>query len=101
VAQLSRYSPEVRRRAVWMAFWCERPVGPVEQRPYGRVVYTPYWTTFELPAVEMKAASVGTLDQIAAGLRQWSPRKTRAAQSPPSRSAYFCSRAALTALLTL
>ena len=41
MAQPSRYSPEVRRRAVWMAFWCDRPVGPVEQRPNGRLFYTP------------------------------------------------------------
>jgi hypothetical protein len=38
---------------------------------------TPYWTTFELPAIDMKAASVGILDQIVAGLRQWSLRKSR------------------------
>jgi hypothetical protein len=69
VAQPSRYSPEVRRRAVWMAFRCERPVGPVEQRPYGRLFYTPYWATSELPPIDMKSASVGILDQIAAGLR--------------------------------
>jgi hypothetical protein len=31
--------------------------------------YTPYWTTFELPPIDMKAASVGILDQIATGLR--------------------------------
>lgn len=30
---------------------------------------TPYWTTFELPAIDMKVSSVGTLDQIVAGLR--------------------------------
>jgi len=30
---------------------------------------TPYWTTFELPAIDMKAASVGILDQMVAGLR--------------------------------
>ena len=30
---------------------------------------TPYWTTFELPAIDMKAASVGLLDQIVAGSR--------------------------------
>jgi len=45
------------------------PVGPREERPYGRLFYTPYWTTFELPAIGMKAASVGILDQIVAGLR--------------------------------
>jgi hypothetical protein len=37
--------------------------------PFGRLFYTPYWITFELPAIDMKAASVGILDQIAAGLR--------------------------------
>jgi hypothetical protein len=30
---------------------------------------TPYWTTFELPAIDMKAASVGVSTQIAAGHR--------------------------------
>jgi len=32
-------------------------------------VGTPYWITFEFPAIDMKAASVGILDQIATGLR--------------------------------
>jgi len=45
------------------------PVGPREKRPFRRLCYTPYWTTFELPAIDMKVASVGILDQIAAGLR--------------------------------
>jgi hypothetical protein len=45
------------------------PVWPHEQRPFGRLFYTPYWTTFELPVIDMKAASVGVLDQIVAGLR--------------------------------
>jgi hypothetical protein len=30
---------------------------------------TPYWITFELPSIDMKAASVGILDQTVAGLR--------------------------------
>jgi hypothetical protein len=30
--------------------------------------YTPYWTTFELPSIDMKVASVGVLDQMVAGL---------------------------------
>ena len=34
-----------------------------------RIVFTPYWTTFELPAIDMKAACVGALDQTVAGLR--------------------------------
>ena len=45
------------------------PVGPREQRPFGRLFYTPYWITFELPAIDVKAASVGILDQIVARLR--------------------------------
>jgi hypothetical protein len=31
-----------------------------------RIRFTPYWTTFELPTIDMKAASVGILDQIVA-----------------------------------
>ena len=46
-----------------------------EGRPWiahkqGRIgATTPYWTTFELPAIDVKAASVGLLDQLVAGLR--------------------------------
>ena len=36
------------------------------QRPFGRLFYTPYWTTFEFPAIDMKAASVSTLGQMVA-----------------------------------
>jgi hypothetical protein len=36
---------------------------------FARDFYTPYWTTFELPSIDMKDASVGLLDQIVAGLR--------------------------------
>jgi hypothetical protein len=32
-------------------------------------ICTPYWTTFELSAIDVKAASVGLLDHIVAGLR--------------------------------
>ena len=39
--------------------------------------FTPYWTTFELPAIDMKAASVGILDRIVTGLREWSLRRSR------------------------
>jgi len=53
------------------------PVRPREQTPYGRLFYTPYWTTFELPTIDMKAASVGILDQTVARLRWWSLRKSR------------------------
>jgi hypothetical protein len=35
----------------------------------GAAASTPYWMTFELPPIDMKAASIGILDQIAAGLR--------------------------------
>jgi len=35
---------------------------------FRRLFYTPYWITFELPSIDMKAASVGLLDQIVAGL---------------------------------
>ena len=45
------------------------PVRPREQGPFRRILYTPYWTTFELPLIDMKAASIGILGQIAAGLR--------------------------------
>jgi hypothetical protein len=38
---------------------------------------TPYWTTFELPLIDMKAALVGTVDQIVAGLRQCILRRTQ------------------------
>ena len=41
----------------------------IEQKPFRRLFYTPYWTTFELPATDMKASSIGLLDQIVAGLR--------------------------------
>jgi hypothetical protein len=34
-----------------------------------RPCFTPYWTTFELPTIDMKASSVGTLDQIVVRLR--------------------------------
>jgi len=47
----------------------EYPIGPREQSPFRSIFYTPYWTTFELPAIDMKAASVGVLDQIVAGVR--------------------------------
>jgi hypothetical protein len=49
------------------------PVRPREQRLFRRLIYTSYWTTFELTATDMKAASVGILDQTVAGPRQWSP----------------------------
>jgi hypothetical protein len=65
----SRSSPEVRERAVRMVSEHWHPVGPRKQRPFGRLFYTPDWTTFELPVIDMKAASVGVLDQIVAGLR--------------------------------
>jgi hypothetical protein len=42
----------------------ERPVGSREERPFARLFYTPYWTTFELLAIDMKTASVGTLHQV-------------------------------------
>jgi hypothetical protein len=45
------------------------PVGPHKQRPFRTLFYTPYWITFELPAIDMKVASVGVLDQIVTGLR--------------------------------
>ena len=45
------------------------PVGPREQMAFRRLFYTPYWITFELPAIDMKAASVGIVDQIVARLR--------------------------------
>jgi len=77
MARASRHSPEVRERAVRMVSEHGHPVGPREQRPFARHFYTPYWTTFELRSIEMKAASVGLLDQIVAGLRQWSLRKSR------------------------
>ena len=41
----------------------------IEQKPFKRLFYTPYWTTFELVAIDVKAASVGILDQIVARLR--------------------------------
>jgi len=46
-----------------------RPVEPREQRPYRRLFYTPYWTTFEPPVIDVKAALVGIVDRIVAGLR--------------------------------
>jgi hypothetical protein len=49
---------------------------------FRRIFYTPYWTTFELRSIEMKAASVGLLDQIVIGLRQWRLRRGRAAHFP-------------------
>jgi hypothetical protein len=69
MARASRYSPEVRERAVGMLFECERPVGPREQKLFRRLFCTPYWTTSEPRSIDMKAAAVGTLDQIVAGLR--------------------------------
>jgi hypothetical protein len=45
------------------------PGEPRGERLFGRLFYTPYWTVFELPPIDMKAASVGILDQIGAGLR--------------------------------
>jgi hypothetical protein len=53
------------------------PVGPREQRSFRRPFYTPYWTTFELSAIDMKVASIGILGQIAAGLGLWSLRRSR------------------------
>jgi len=61
--------PEVRARAVRMVFEHGHPVGPREKRPFRRHFHTPYWTTYELPAIDMKAASVGIWSQIVAGLR--------------------------------
>jgi len=55
----------------------ERPVGSREQTPFARLFYTPYWTTFELPPIDMKVASIGILGPIVAGLRWWSLRKSR------------------------
>jgi hypothetical protein len=52
--------------------WVGRPIGAREETPFLSDFYTPYWTTFELPPIDMKAASVGILDQIVVGLRQWS-----------------------------
>jgi hypothetical protein len=77
MARPSRYSPEVRERAVRTVFECERPVGPREQRPFGRLFCTPYWTTFELPAIDMKAASVGILGQIVGRPQVRSLRESR------------------------
>jgi hypothetical protein len=64
MARASRYSPEVRERAVRMVFECERPVGPHEQKLSRRLFYTPYWTTFELPAIDIKAELIGILDRV-------------------------------------
>ncbi len=42
-----------------------------------RIVFTPYWTTFELPATDTRVAPVGILDRIVAGLRpKWRLRKS-------------------------
>jgi len=45
------------------------PVGSRKQTLFGRPFYTPYWTTFELPPIDVKVASVGMLDRIVAGLK--------------------------------
>ena len=55
-AQWAPVKEEQRRRG--------HPVGSREQRPFGRLFCTPYWTTFELLSIDMKAASVGILDQM-------------------------------------
>jgi len=34
-----------------------------------RIVFTPYWTTFELPATDMRGVPAGILDQKVAGLK--------------------------------
>jgi hypothetical protein len=70
-----------------MSFECERPVRPHEQRPFRTLFYTPYWITFELPVIDMKAASIGVLDQIVAGLRQWTFRRSRGGSE--SRTEYL------------
>jgi hypothetical protein len=73
-----------RDRAVRMVFAHGHPVGPHEQRPFRRLFYTPYWITLELPAIDMKVASVALLDQIATGLRWWILRKSPAGHSRTS-----------------
>ena len=45
------------------------PVRPRVESCFRRLFHTPYWTTFELPAIDMNAASVGIVDQIVAGRR--------------------------------
>jgi len=62
------------------------PVGPREQRPFRRLFYTPYWMTFELLPIDMKAASVGILDQMVVGLRWWSLWKSRGGSLPSLRA---------------
>jgi hypothetical protein len=61
--------PEVRERAVRIVSEHGHPVGLRAERPFRRLFYTPYWTTSELPAIDMKASSVGLLDHIGAELR--------------------------------
>jgi hypothetical protein len=65
------------------------PVRSREQRPCGKVFYTSYWITFELPPIDMKAASVGSLDQIVAGLRQGASGKAGTVQADAEPSAGY------------
>jgi hypothetical protein len=51
-----------------------------------RPLFTPYWITFELPSIDVKAASIGILDQVVAGLRQCSLRRTRGGSCEPRPS---------------
>jgi hypothetical protein len=52
---------------VGISLW--KPISPFGERAVSSETNTPYWTTFELPLIEMKAASVGILEQAIAGLR--------------------------------
>ena len=63
--------------------WRGHSVGPVEKRLSRRLFYTPYWTTFELPTIDMKAASVGMLDQIVTGLKVMEPPESAGRFSYP------------------
>jgi len=49
--------------------WQGHPVGSREESCFRRLFYTPYWITFELPTIDMKAAAAGILNQIVAAFR--------------------------------
>ena len=69
----------LRVLAPWMSdSWLDKPKGHERSVAHAPgLCSTPYWTAFELPSIDVKAAAVGILDQIRAGLRWWSLREGR------------------------
>jgi hypothetical protein len=59
-----------------------RPVGPHEQRLFGRLSYVPCWTTLELPAIREPIPS----PRVARSFTGWDTSNSRLAGSPRENS---------------